>query len=344
MNCNPELYKASHPPVSLGGRSSHNSEDTSSSVFSKAKMFSSPEPPLTDVNLSDQSGKTFVVTGATSGYGMHLASILYQHGGKVYLAARNASRAQHVIDSTRRRYPESRGQMVYLHLDLGDLSTIKKSAEEFLTKESKLHVLWNNAGVMIPPQGSTTAQGYELQLGTNVIGPFLFTKLLHPALVRAAVESPPNSVRVVWLSSSAVKIAPHPAIDFSNMDYQKDEGAWTKYARSKAANVLLAVEFARRSEKDGVGSITLDPGTAITDLQRTMPCWLLAAVRIIAQQPEVGAYTELYAGLQPDVPSVNSGKWIVPPGKVAAGRKDLFDPVMSEKFWQWNEEQVQLYL
>ncbi|GAB1202659.1 hypothetical protein APSETT445_001280 [Aspergillus pseudonomiae] len=171
-------------------------------------------------------------------------------------------------------------------LDLSDLSTIKKSAEEFLTKESKLHVLWNNAGVMIPPQGSTTAQGYELQLGTNVVGPFLFTKLLYPALVRAAADSPPNSVRVVWLSSSAVRMAPTPAIDFSNMDYRKDEGAWTKYARSKAANILLAVEFARRSEKDGVGSI-----------------------KLIAQPPEVGAYTELYAGLQPEIESVRSGKW-----------------------------------
>ncbi|KAE8312450.1 hypothetical protein BDV41DRAFT_300793 [Aspergillus transmontanensis] len=307
-------------------------------------LFSSAEPPLTEANLSDQTGKTFIVTGATSGYGLHLATILYQHGGKVYLAARNASRAQSVIDDITRRYPESKGQLVYLQLDLGDLSTIKKSAEEFLAKESKLHVLWNNAGVMIPPQGSTTAQGYELQLGTNVIGPFLFTKLLYPALARAAADSPPSSVRVVWLSSSAVRMAPTPAIDFSNMDYHKDEGAWTKYGRSKAANVLLAVEFARRYEKDGVASITLDPGTSMTDLQRTMPCWQVAAVKLVGQRPEVGAYTELFAGLQPDIDPVNSGNWIVPPGKVVAGRKDLYDSELCEKFWQWNEEQVRSYL
>ncbi|KAB8262201.1 hypothetical protein BDV32DRAFT_120691 [Aspergillus pseudonomiae] len=307
-------------------------------------LFSSSEPPLTEANLSDQSGKTFLVTGATSGYGLHLASILYQHGGKVYLAARNASRGENVINDIMKRFPDSKGQMVFLQLDLSDLSTIKKSAEEFLTKESKLHVLWNNAGVMIPPQGSTTAQGYELQLGTNVIGPFLFTKLLYPALVRAAADSPRNSVRVVWLSSSAVRMAPTPAIDFSNIDYRQDEGAWTKYARSKAANILLAVEFARRSEKDGVGSITLDPGTAMTDLQRTMPCWQVAAVKLIAQPPEVGAYTELYAGLQPEIESVKYGKWIVPPGKVVAGRKDLFEVGLCEKFWQWNEEQIRSYL
>ncbi|BAE64408.1 unnamed protein product [Aspergillus oryzae RIB40] len=309
-------------------------------------LFSSAEPPLTEANLSNQSGMTFVVTGATSGYGLHLATILYQHGGKVYLAARNASRAQSVIDDITRRHPESKGQLVYLHLDLGDLSTIKKSAEEFLTKESKLHVLWNNAGVMIPPQGSTTAQGYELQLGTNVIGPFLFTKLLYPALAKAAADSPPNSVRVVWLSSSAVRMAPTPAIDFSNMDYHKDEGAWTKYGRSKAANVLLAVEFARRSKKDGVASI-------VGPLKRISPAEnnaLLASRCRVGQRPEVGAYTELFAGLQPDIDPVNSGNWsltcrvVVPPGRVVAGRKDLYDPELSEKFWQWNEEQVRSYL
>lgn len=238
----------------------------------------------------------FIVTGATSGYGLHLASILYQHNGKVYVAARNALKAQQVIEDIKRSFPGSQGQLHYLHLELSDLSTIKKSAEEFLCKESQLHVLWNNAGVMIPPQGSKTSQGYELQLGTNNFGPFLFTKLLYPTLAKTAAVSPTNEVRVVWVSSSAVSIAPKPAIDFSNLNYQRDEGPWTKYARSKAGNVLQAAELSRRSRKDGVVSVvgflikmcevntysnsyqTLDPGTAVTDLQRTMSWWLRGVV------------------------------------------------------------------
>ncbi|KAB8231691.1 uncharacterized protein BDW43DRAFT_312911 [Aspergillus alliaceus] len=307
-------------------------------------FLSSPKPPLTGFNLGSQKGKTFIVTGATSGYGMHLVSILYQHGGNIYMAARNASKAKSVINDIKQRFPESDGQMHYLHLDLSDLSTIKHSAEQFLAKESQLHVLWNNAGVMIPPQGSQTAQGYELQLGTNVVGPFMFTKLLYPVLAQTAAASPANSVRVVWVSSSAARFAPNPAIDWSNLDYHIDERAWKKYARSKAENVLLAVELARRSKADGVRSLTLDPGAAITDLQRSMPWWMIALVKLIAQPAEVGAYTELYAGLQPDVDCSSTGTWIIPPGKVVAARKDLFDPATCERFWQWNEEQISGYL
>jgi retinol dehydrogenase 12 len=88
---------------------------------------------------------------------------------------------------------------VFLRLDLDDLTTIKKSAEEFLAKETRLDVLWNNAGVMIPPQGSKTKQGYELQLGTNNVAPFLFTKFLTPLLVETAKSATKGSVRVLWV-------------------------------------------------------------------------------------------------------------------------------------------------
>lgn len=124
-----------------------------------------------------------------------------------------------------------------------------------MAKENKLHVLWHNAGVMIPPQGSTTKQGYELQLGTNNIGPFLLTKILYPALKNAAAEAPTDSVRVVWVSSSIAPWAPKPALDFENMDYHKNESAWGKYGRSKAGNVLQAAALARRGKNDGVVSV-----------------------------------------------------------------------------------------
>lgn len=106
---------------------------------------------------------------------------------------------------------------------------------------------------MVPPQGSTTAQGYELQLGVNNIATFLFTRFLHPILVETARSAPRHSIRVVWVSSDAAEGAPKPPIDFDNMDYKKDEGAWTKYQRSKAGSVLHACEAARRSERNGEG-------------------------------------------------------------------------------------------
>ncbi|KAM5344639.1 hypothetical protein ACJ41O_013174 [Fusarium nematophilum] len=270
-----------------------------------------PKPTFTEANLPDQSGKVFVVTGSSGGVGKELLKILYSKNATVYLAARSEPKALAEIEEAKRQSPQSTGSLVYLHLDLNDLTTIRKSANEFLSKESRLDVLWNNAGVMVPPQGSKTAQGYELQLGTNNVAPMLFTRLLYPALTEAAKTSPENSVRVVWVSSSAVNMAPKPAIDFSNMGYQRDEGAWVKYARSKAANVLQASEFARRSResKDGIIHMSLDPGLLNTDLQRSMSWFQAKLVRLMAHEPRFGAYTELFAGLHPDIKEKNNGGW-----------------------------------
>lgn len=116
-------------------------------------------------------------------------------------------------------------------------------------------MLWNNAGVMVPPQGSKTKQGYEAQLGTNNVAPFLFTKLLTPILVETAKTNSPGSVRVVWVSSSAAAFAPKGGLELDNLDYKKDKSAGAKYAVSKGGNVLHATEFANRYGKDGIISV-----------------------------------------------------------------------------------------
>jgi retinol dehydrogenase-12 len=188
--------------------------------------------------------------------GKELAQILYAHDAKVYVAARSKERAGQVMEEIRANFPASKGELVYLHLDLEDLSTIKASAEEFLGKEDRLDVLWNNAAVMNTPAGSKTKQGYELQLGTNNIAPFLFTKLLTPVLVETAKTAPKGSVRVVWVSSSAAEaIAPVGGVDMNNLDYKKDLSGWMKYGISKGGNILHSNEFAKRHEEDGIISV-----------------------------------------------------------------------------------------
>lgn len=147
--------------------------------------------------------QVFIVTGATSGVGKELSDILYSHHATVYLAARSAEKANATMNILKSKHRSSKGDLIFLKLDLNDFATIRSSAEEFLRKEKRLDVLWNNAGVMIPPQGSKTKQSYELQLGTNNVGPFLFIKLLTPVLVDTAKSSPPASTRVVWVSSGA---------------------------------------------------------------------------------------------------------------------------------------------
>ena len=232
-----------------------------------------PKPTLTEKNLGDQAGKVrsavrygmnsahaktqvFLITGASAGIGEALANILYQHNATIYVAARSRERAEKAMAKIQAAHPESQGALVFLHLDLSDLTTIRATAEAFLAAERRLDVLWLNAGVMVPPAGSRTAQGYELQLGTNNVAHFLLVRYLHPALREAAKGAPRASVRVVWVSSSAAdSLAPKPPIDFDNMDYHKKEGPWTMYGRSKAGNVLHGVEFARRVEDEGIVSV-----------------------------------------------------------------------------------------
>ncbi|MCJ1387950.1 hypothetical protein MMC18_000793 [Xylographa bjoerkii] len=302
------------------------------------QMYSSVFPPpakLTEKNLGDQAGKVFIVTGASTGVGEQLATILYGHNAKVYIAARSEENGAKAIKRIQAQHPTSKGELTFLLLDLGDLTTIRKSAESFLSKEERLDVLWLNAGVMVPAQGSKTAQGYELQLGTNCIGHFMFASLLHPMLAKTAAASPANSVRVIWVSSTLANMAPKTAIDFSNMDYKKDEAGWTKYARSKAGNVLHSSEFARRARDEGIISLSLNPGNLASDLQRN---------KRMLYPPIQGAYTELYAGLSSDITMDHTGGWLAPWGRLEQGRKDLHDPGLGRKYWEWTEEQIKPYL
>merc|ERR1712093_541883 len=270
------------------------------------------------------------------------------------MAARSEAKASQVIADIRAKCTASKGALIYLHLDLNDLTTIKASAESFLAQEKSLHVLWNNAGVMRPPQGSTTKQGYELQIGTNNVAPFLFTKLLTPLLKETAKVSPPGSVRVVWVSSSAAEaMSPKGGVDMDNLDYKKDQAVWHKYGVSKAGNVHHAKEFANRYGDDGIISVALNPGNLKSDLQRHLPRWQNMILQRFIYAQIYGAYTELFAGLSPDVTPETNGAWIVPWGRFVPLRADIEAGSKSEeqggtgiskKFWEWSEDQVKSYL
>ncbi|KAF6226089.1 hypothetical protein HO133_008954 [Letharia lupina] len=137
------------------------------------------------------------------------------------------------------------GQLVHLHLDLADLSTIKASAEAFLAKNTRLDIVFNNAGVLLPPQGSKTAQGRELQIGTNCLDLLHFTKLLRPMLAVTAKTAAKSSIRVVWVSSNSAKISsPQNGIDMTDIDYHIDKNAVTKCGTSKASDIFHSSESA----------------------------------------------------------------------------------------------------
>jgi retinol dehydrogenase 12 len=193
-----------------------------------------------------------MVTGSNTGVGKELARILHAKNAVVYVAARTESKALAAIQDIKAANPNSKGKLVFIRLDLGDLTTVKPAAEEFLAKETRLDVLFNNAGVM-------TTQGYELQLGTNNVGPFLLTKLLTPILTSTASTEPAGAVRVVWVASMAAELySEKNGVNLANLQaggYVKDPKFMEKYGNSKAGNYYHGTEYARRHKKDGIVSV-----------------------------------------------------------------------------------------
>ncbi|KAI4705579.1 hypothetical protein J4E81_000462 [Alternaria sp. BMP 2799] len=310
-------------------------------------QFFPPAPSFTESSLPNLSGKVYIVTGASAGIGKELSRLLYTHNATVYIAARSAEKAHAAISYIKEACPDSKGTLHYLHLDLDDLSGIKASAESFLAKESRLDVLFNNAGVMVPPVGSTTKQGYELQLGTNCVAPFLFTKLLTPVLLETAKKEAKGSVRVIWVSSIASQMsAPTGGVDMNNLEYTKNVNNWTKYGMSKGGNVFHALEFQRKYGGEGVVSVALNPGNLKTELGRNMNAVHHFFANFMLYPTVNGAYTELFAGLAPEAAKLKTGEWVMPFGRVGTLRKDYWSETgkkTASAFWEWSEKQVEQY-
>ncbi|EFY97139.1 short chain dehydrogenase family protein [Metarhizium robertsii] len=308
-----------------------------------------PKPLFTEFELPDLKEKVYIVTGANTGVGKELSRILYSKNARIYMAARSQEKTLSAISEIKSSLPSSTGDLIFLPLDLADLTTIASSARQFLDREPKLHVLFNNAGVMNPPKGSATKQGYELQLGVNNLGTFLFTKLLSQRLVETAAAEEPGTVRVVWVASSAAEapVVPRGGVDMKDIGRRLDKAEFTSYALSKAGNYLHAVEMAKRFRDKGVVSIALNPGNLDSELWRTQTAFMSRVLKtFVLHPPKFGAYTELFAGLSPIVTLDRSGHWIGPWGRFLTIRGDLkkaAEDGNSEAFWNWTEEQVKQY-
>lgn len=248
--------------------------------------------------------------------------MLYSKDAKVYIAARSAEKAEKAIDDIKIAAPKSKGFMEFLRLDLADLTTIKATVQSFLAKEEKLHILFNNAGVQTP-NPTQTAQGHETHLGINCVGTFLLTKLLAPTLAATAKSEPKGTVRVVWVSSSGTEIAGEKSVGLhmDNLDYHIPKAPLYKYSMSKVGNYLHGVEFAKRYRADGVVSIPLNPGNLASDLYRDQSGMVFKFLTKYVMYTSIfGAYTELYAGLSPDITLEKSGSW----GEFSLTRTDEF--------------------
>ena len=200
-----------------------------------------PAPQFTEKDIPSLNGKVIIITGGNAGVGFKVVKILYTKGGcTTYITNRSTDRIAAAIKEIKSIAPappqNKPTQLKSLRLYLNDLTTISKSARQSLAQESRLDILWNNAGISQAPLSSTTKQGFEAHIGVNCLGLYLFTKLVMPLIIKTAQSAPKNSVRVIWTSSIIIEISgPRGGVSFKKQEPGKHPADKDRnYAASKA--------------------------------------------------------------------------------------------------------------
>ena len=325
----------------------------------------------TAADMPDQAGRTAVVTGGNSGLGLAAAEALARAGATVVIACRDTAKGDAAAAEIRAAVadagrpaaevapalevaptvevaptaevapaPEVAPTVEVAELDLASLDSVRACAERLRARPGGVDLLLNNAGVMAAPRGRT-ADGFELQFGTNHLGHFALAGLLLPAMRDR------EDARVVTVSSNAHKFG---RIAFDNLSGARRYFRWRAYGQSKLANLLFARELDRRLRAAAwdVKSLAAHPGYARTNLQSSGPPaldTLLMTIpdRLIAQSPAMGALPELYAATRP---SLDGGLYIGPDGfeeqrgypKVVAPSRGGRDEVTAKRLWAVSEE------
>jgi len=292
-------------------------------------------------DLPNLSGKRIVVTGGNSGIGFEAAREFARARAHVVLACRDLDKARAAAGKITTTHPGA--TLEVMELDLASLESIRRFAESLRGRHSKLNVLCNNAGVMAIPH-RRTADGFEMQFGTNHLGHFALTGLLLDTLLD-------EDSRVVTVSSGAHRMG---SINFDDLQSERSYSQWFAYGQSKLANLLFTFELQRRAERARARFISLacHPGYAATNLQGVGPrmsgAWMMEAAmdfsnRLFAQSAAMGALPLLYAAA---ALGIEGGDYIGPDGvwemrghptKVsctAAAR----DPAAAQRLWDISEQ------
>jgi len=260
----------------------------------------------TAADIPSLSGKRVLITGANSGIGYHAALKLARKGAQVVLACRDRQRGEVALASLDADAPSAHTELAIL--DLASLASVREFAKKELAKRRPLHVLINNAGVMAPPARLQTADGFELQFGTNVLSHFALTALLMPALEQAAAESTERP-RVVTIASIAHK---RGQLSFDDLQSEKKYGPMRAYQQSKLADVMFTFELDRRlrAANSRVMSVGAHPGVANTNLfqvgdrssfEKAARNLVGHVIGIVLNTDAEGALPTLYAATATDV-------------------------------------------
>jgi NAD(P)-dependent dehydrogenase (short-subunit alcohol dehydrogenase family) len=291
--------------------------------------------------IADLRGRTVLITGANSGIGFEAARQLAAHGPHLLLACRNLEKGERALGTILEGTPHANAEL--LELDLASLASVRAAAEHLTRRIEALDVLINNAGVMaLPPR--KTADGFEMQFGTNHLGHFALTGLLFPLLTKA------TAARVVTVASQMHK---YGKMNFEDLQHEHDYERWRVYGQSKLANLLFSYELQRRANKSSLDltSVACHPGYASTQLQTVgaemsgntlMQAAMSAGNAMFSQSAEKGAWPTIYAATSPNVAG---GDYIGPsvlnlwgsPKKGRSSRRS-HNPEDAAKLWAVSEE------
>ncbi|RAG85660.1 short-chain dehydrogenase [Streptacidiphilus pinicola] len=290
-------------------------------------------------DVPDQTGRVAVVTGANSGLGLETAKVLAARGATVVLACRDPKRAADAAEVVGR---QGGGKAELLALDLASLASVRDAAAELRERFDRIDLLVDNAGVMFPRYGKT-ADGFELQLGTNHLGHFAFTGLVLDRLL------PVPGSRVVVVASLAHQFA-RGGVNFDDLQSERRYSRIGAYGQSKLSNLLFAYELQRRLEaaQSETIAVAAHPGYSSTELTRHLPAWMQPANRALvepffAQPAEQGALPSLRAATDPEV---RGGQYYGPDGfqqmrgapKLVRSTPASYDTAAQQRLWTVSQE------
>ncbi|KAI8944629.1 NAD(P)-binding protein [Xylaria longipes] len=301
--------------------------------------------------LPDLKGKVFIVTGGNSGIGYYTVAHLAEHGAHVYLCARSLEKGTAAITNIKKMHPSANIDL--LQMDLMDLASVVAAAKHFLTLETALHGLVNNAGIMATPF-EMTKDGHEAQWQTNYLAHWVLTEHLLPLMLRTAKMLPPGSVRIVNLTSSGHLGAPKGGINFEDLSL-KDSGTWARYGQSKLANILHTKTLHKTygpgsaSARNGEGEIwvsSVHPGVVETNLATSVGSGMNSVFSVLRMfglflPAEKGSWTSLFCAASRDMKAEQSGgyleifKRLGEPGWQSGAAKD---GALAERLEEWTGE------
>ncbi len=292
----------------------------------------------TTAEIPDQTGRVAVVTGANTGLGYHTAAALAETGARVVLAVRNTEKGNHALARIGAAYPNA--DVTLQELDLGSLASIRTAAAALQKAYPRIDLLINNAGVMWTPR-QLTADGFEMQFGTNHLGHFALTGLLLENLLAV------RGSRVVTVSSTGHRF--RAAIHFDDLQSERHYDRFAAYGQSKLANLLFTYELQRRlaGQHKNTIAVAAHPGAASTELGRNAPTLVkplfALAGPLLFQGAGMGALPTLRAATDP---GVEGGQYYGPDGlgeqrghpKLVSSSSQSRDEDLQDRLWTVSEE------